>query len=188
MRCGRHGGRRFCNGPRRAPKPHGPAAARAERLDLGTHATGAKLLRSAPYRRWRDALAKLDLSAPEELLWPVRDGPFGRGFGRQQGKMHEGIDVGAERGEPVLAVADGLVAYADNSIRGYGNLLIVLHGGTSVGAYAHLSEIRVFPGQLIERGQVVGEVGNTGISRGDHLHFELHERGEPVDPAYRFER
>ncbi len=188
-RCGRHGRRRFCNGPRRAPKPTGAAAALAQRLRLGTHRAAAELIRAAPRTEWLAALTELGLTSPETpLCWPVDGGHFGRGItfaGRRVGG-HRGVDITAEVGTPVRAVADALVAYADNTVRGYGNLLVLLHGGGEVSAYAHLSAVHVFPGQVVRRGQVVALAGNTGISRGPHLHLEWREGGELADPMARF--
>lgn len=191
MRCERQDGRRFCDGPRRVPRPYGLAAARAERLGLGTWAAGAKLLRSEPRPAWRRALSAFDIQAPRELMWPVDGAPFGRGFGEVSGRdgsrhLHQGIDVAGLDGQPVRAVADGLVAYADNGIKGMGNLVLVLHGGTTVGVYAHLKEAHVVPGQPLARGDILGRVGATGLTRGPHLHFEWRTRGRPVDPAHRF--
>jgi murein DD-endopeptidase MepM/ murein hydrolase activator NlpD len=191
-RCHTRGAVRFCDGPRRVPKPYGPADRLADTLGLGTHRAGAELLRSPPRELWRDAVSRLGFELPEQLLWPVAGGNFGRGFGPRttrsgKRKLHEGIDVGAEPGELIYAVADGLVGYADNSVRGYGNLLLIVHAEGAVSAYAHCKELLVFPGQTVERGQIVGKVGNTGLSRGPHLHFEWHERGRAVDPAHMFE-
>jgi murein DD-endopeptidase MepM/ murein hydrolase activator NlpD len=96
--------------------------------------------------------------------------------------LHRGIDVGALRGAPLLAVGDGIVAYSDNGIRGYGNLLVIVHADASVTFSAHCKAIYVFPGQRVRRGQIVGEVGDTGLARGVHVHWEYHVRGDAVDP------
>jgi murein DD-endopeptidase MepM/ murein hydrolase activator NlpD len=101
--------------------------------------------------------------------------------------VHRGVDVTAEVGTPVRAVAAALVGYADNTVDGYGNLLVLLHGGGEVSAYAHLDAIHVHAGQLVDEGQLVARAGNTGLSRGPHLHFEWREDGELADPMRRFE-
>jgi murein DD-endopeptidase MepM/ murein hydrolase activator NlpD len=117
----------------------------------------------------------------------VDEGRFGRGLTwRGRRITHRGVDVSAEEGTPVRAVADALVGYADNTVRGYGNLLVLMHGGGEVSSYAHLSAVHVGPGQRVEAGQVVALAGNTGISRGPHLHFEWRENGELADPMRRF--
>ncbi|MFW6052256.1 MAG: murein hydrolase activator EnvC family protein, partial [Myxococcota bacterium] len=170
-----------------------PEALRAAALGLGTWDAAAKLLRSAPRRRWARAARALGVAPPERLLWPVDGAPFGRGFGAAprsdaQAGRHEGVDVAGLEGQPVRAVADGLVAYADNGIRGMGNLVLVLHGGTRVGVYAHLAEAHAFAGQRVRRGDILGRVGATGLARGPHLHFEWRVGGRPVDPSGRFAR
>lgn len=85
-----------------------------------------------------------------------------------------------------MAVSAGLVAYADNGVSGYGNLLAIVHPDGTVATYAHCKAIYVFPGQLVERGQRVADVGHTGIARGSHLHFEYRRRGRPRDPLRLF--
>jgi murein DD-endopeptidase MepM/ murein hydrolase activator NlpD len=97
-------------------------------------------------------------------------------------KIHKGVDIGAPVGTPIVAMKDGIVAYADNTIRGYGNLLSLVHGDASVSNYGHCNAIYVFPGQKVRRGQVVAEVGNTGYSGGPHLHFEYRVGGRAIDP------
>jgi murein DD-endopeptidase MepM/ murein hydrolase activator NlpD len=80
-----------------------------------------------------------------------------------------------------------MIGYADDKVRGYGKLMLVLHPGGSVSLYAHLSGYKAHPGQRIRRGQTIAVTGNTGISRGPHLHFALFENGRPVDPEPRFQ-
>jgi murein DD-endopeptidase MepM/ murein hydrolase activator NlpD len=124
--------------------------------------------------------------APSTLLWPVEGRGIGRGFG-SRGGTHLAIDITAPVGTPIRAVARGVVLYANNEIKGYGKLMLVLHPGGSVSLYAHLDDYKAVPGQLIDRGQVIAIVGNTGISRGPHLHFALFENGKPVNPEPRFQ-
>jgi murein DD-endopeptidase MepM/ murein hydrolase activator NlpD len=95
---------------------------------------------------------------------------------------HDGIDIMAREGTHILAAADGLVGYADNRVQGYGNLLVILHADGTSTLYAHCRAIFVAAGEHVRRGQIVAEVGSTGISRGPHLHFEWHREGEPIDP------
>ncbi len=191
-RCARYRRRRGrCNGPRRAPVPVGKPAVVARTLGLGTHRAAAELIRGAPRPEWLAAARRL--GKPRfPLAWPVADGHFGRGYGRGAAaggpRHHRGLDVTASIGTPVRAVERALVGYADNTVHGYGNLLVLLHPDGSVSAYAHLSAIHVFPGQVVERGQPVALAGTTGISRGPHLHFEWRENGEPLDPMPRFDR
>ena len=80
----------------------------------------------------------------------------------------------------------GIVAYADNEVHGYGNLLVLVHPDRTVTFYGHCRAIYVFPGQLVTRGQIVAEVGHTGIARGVHLHCEYRRDGRIRDPLKLF--
>jgi murein DD-endopeptidase MepM/ murein hydrolase activator NlpD len=177
---------RMCDGPRRAPEPYGADALKAEQLGLGTLDGARKLLRQAPPDAWVRAVKG---KASASLLWPIEDGSFGRGFGyvRKERKSlrHNGVDVGAPVGDLVRALNDGIVAYSDNQITGFGNSVAVVHKDGSVSFYCHQRANYVFPGQQVRRGQVVGEVGITGISRGPHLHFEWHYGRDARDPMPR---
>jgi murein DD-endopeptidase MepM/ murein hydrolase activator NlpD len=177
---------RMCDGPRRTPEPYGPDAFKAERLGLGTLETGRRLLKSPPKPEW---IAAVRGQTRPTLLWPVEDGRFGRGFGyvRKERKSlrHNGVDVGASVGQLVRSLNDGIVAYSDNQISGFGNTVTVVHKDGSVSFYCHQRANYVFAGQQVKRGQVVGEVGTTGISRGPHLHFQWHVNGAARDPMKR---
>ncbi len=187
-RCGHRGRRRYCNGPRRAPEPSGASGVLAERLGLGTHRAAAELIRAAPRPEWLATARELIAPPHYPITWPVDEGRFGRGVQRRGRQVvHRGVDVTAEVGTPVRAVADALVGYADNTVDGYGNLLVLLHGNGEVSAYAHLDAIHVHAGQVVDEGQLVARAGNTGLSRGPHLHFEWRERGKLADPMRRFE-
>ena len=112
------------------------------------------------------------------FIWPV-SGPVTSGFGWRWGRMHEGIDIGAGYGVPVVASASGTVIHA-GWMGGYGNLVVVDHGGGLSTAYAHLSSISA--GGAVAQGQVVGYIGCTGHCFGAHLHFEVRVNGGAVDP------
>lgn len=97
-------------------------------------------------------------------------------------KFHEGMDFSAPPGTPVYATADGTIASA--SWQGaYGNMIEIKHGYNYITRYAHLSKINVRPGQTVHRGDLIGEVGNTGKSTGPHLHYEVRYRGAPQNPV-----
>lgn len=96
-------------------------------------------------------------------------------------RPHEGIDVSAPMGSPIVAPASGTVTRVDVE-HGYGNVLEVSHGNGIVTKYAHCSRILVRPGQHVTRGQTIAMVGNTGLSTGPHLHYEIHVDGRVVDP------
>jgi murein DD-endopeptidase MepM/ murein hydrolase activator NlpD len=114
------------------------------------------------------------------FIWPV-SGPVTSPFGWRWGRMHEGIDIAAPSGAPIRAAASGVVIYA-GWMGGYGNLVVVDHGGGIATAYAHASAIAVGNGQSVAQGQVVSYVGCTGHCFGAHLHFEVRVNGAPVDP------
>jgi murein DD-endopeptidase MepM/ murein hydrolase activator NlpD len=113
------------------------------------------------------------------FIWPV-NGPLTSPFGERWGRLHAGIDIGAGFGTPILAAAAGTVIYA-GWLGGYGNLVVIDHGGGLSTAYAHQQRIYVSGGS-VEQGQTIGEVGSTGYSFGPHLHFEVRIGGSPVDP------
>ncbi|MBL7982835.1 MAG: M23 family metallopeptidase [Flavobacteriales bacterium] len=98
-------------------------------------------------------------------------------------KFHAGMDFTAKQGTPIYATGDGRVTYADYGTNGYGRHVVIDHGFGYNTLYAHLSELKVRNGQKVKRGDVIGLVGNTGLSAGPHLHYEVHKNGQPVDPA-----
>jgi murein DD-endopeptidase MepM/ murein hydrolase activator NlpD len=114
------------------------------------------------------------------LIWPV-SGPITSPFGWRWGRMHEGIDIGVSYGTPIHAAASGTVVYCGWE-GGYGNLVVIDHGGGLATAYGHQSSIAASCGQHVGQGEVVGYVGCTGHCFGPHLHFEVRINGSPVDP------
>jgi murein DD-endopeptidase MepM/ murein hydrolase activator NlpD len=119
-------------------------------------------------------------------LWPVA-GRVGSSFGSRQdpingeGAFHSGIDIEAAYGTPVRATADGRVT-GDNFGAGYGRQVVLDHGHDLLTVYGHLSSIAVVPGQHVSRGQVIGNVGQTGRATGPHLHYEVRVHKVPVNP------
>jgi murein DD-endopeptidase MepM/ murein hydrolase activator NlpD len=95
---------------------------------------------------------------------------------------HPGIDMTAPLGTPVYALEAGVVEYAGFSIFGYGKHVIVSHNHGITSLYAHLSEIRTVVGRKIERGELLGSIGSTGWSTGNHLHLEVYNRGKAINP------
>jgi len=114
------------------------------------------------------------------LIWPVQ-GPVTSPFGWRWGRMHEGIDIGVGYGTPIQAAAGGTVIYCGWE-EGYGNFVVLDHGGNLATAYGHQSSIAVTCGQQVSQGDVIGYVGCTGHCFGPHLHFEVRVNGNPVDP------
>lgn len=104
-------------------------------------------------------------------------------------RMHTGIDLTAAKGEVVYATGDGVVKVAGRNaegLSGYGVAVLIDHGYGFQTLYAHLSGVAVYPGQKIKRGEKIGYVGSTGLSVGVHLHYEVFQNGERVNPVYFF--
>lgn len=112
--------------------------------------------------------------------WPA-GGTVTSEFGYRWGRLHAGLDIGAPEGSPVWAARGGTVTYA-GAMGGYGNLVLLDHGGGVSTAYAHQSAIMVSVGTSVSAGQQIGQVGSTGNSTGPHLHFETRIGGNPQDP------
>jgi murein DD-endopeptidase MepM/ murein hydrolase activator NlpD len=129
-------------------------------------------------------------SAPGALAWPVsgtitspfgyRQNPFGGGM-----EFHQGLDIAAPMGTTITAAAGGTVIQA-GWFGGYGNYIVIDHGGGMSTGYGHCSQIFVSVGQKVQKGQAIGAVGSTGASTGPHVHFEVRINGKPVDPAAYF--
>jgi murein DD-endopeptidase MepM/ murein hydrolase activator NlpD len=114
------------------------------------------------------------------LIWPIT-GPLTSPFGPRWGRLHAGIDIAAPAGTPIRAADSGRVALAGWQ-GGYGLYTCVQHTSSLSTCYAHQSRLGTARGATVRQGQVIGYVGNTGHSFGDHLHFETWVRGAPVDP------
>jgi len=113
---------------------------------------------------------------------------FGSSFGTRMHPIlkvvrpHEGIDLTAPRGTNVYATADGEVLQAGYRAGGFGKKVLINHGHGYRTVYGHCDEVLVEPGQQIKRGEVIARVGSTGLSKSNHLHYEVHVNGRPVDP------
>jgi murein DD-endopeptidase MepM/ murein hydrolase activator NlpD len=97
-------------------------------------------------------------------------------------RFHSGLDIGADYGTIISAADRGMVIFA-GWYGGYGNAVIIDHGGGLTTLYAHTSELYVTEGQEVQRGQAIAAVGSTGLSTGPHLHFEVRREGDPTDPV-----
>lgn len=114
--------------------------------------------------------------------WPVH-GTVLSSYGPKEGGLHnDGINIGAPAGTPVVAAEDGVVAYAGNELRGFGNLVLIRHADGWVTAYAHLERAQVEKGAKVSRGQRIGSVGATGNVTSPQLHFEVRRGSKVVDP------
>jgi murein DD-endopeptidase MepM/ murein hydrolase activator NlpD len=114
------------------------------------------------------------------LAWPLNGALVGR-FGVRDGDRHDGIDLAAPEGTPVLAAEDGVVLWV-GSQAGYGQLVILRHAGGLLTLYAHASDILVRDGEKVRRGQAVARVGRTGRAEDARLHFEVREGTRPRNP------
>jgi murein DD-endopeptidase MepM/ murein hydrolase activator NlpD len=136
---------------------------------------------------WIDA-ANAERPAPVEsgMIMPV-DGHITSYFGYRYhpilhfSRFHAGLDIGANWGSPIVAAGDGRVVAAGWA-GGYGREVQIAHGGGLVSLYGHMSQIAAEPGSYVHQGQVIGYVGSSGLSTGPHVHFEVREGGQPVNP------
>jgi murein DD-endopeptidase MepM/ murein hydrolase activator NlpD len=125
-------------------------------------------------------------TAPGKIAFPAK-GILTSGFGMRNSpltgvnRLHSGIDIGASAGSPVIAAASGEVLQV-SYMGGYGNAILIYHGGGLATLYAHLSGFAVEAGQKVKQGQIIGYVGSTGFTTGPHLHFEVRVNGAPVNP------
>lgn len=146
-----------------------------------------------------DEIAKLaknkeKLLAAMPAIQPIENKDMRRissGFGRRyhpilkMSRMHSGIDFASNMGANIYATADGVIKTTATG-QGYGRLVVIDHGFGYETRYAHLSKIKVRAGQKVTRGQVIGLVGNSGLSTGPHVHYEIRKNGTPVDPINYF--
>jgi murein DD-endopeptidase MepM/ murein hydrolase activator NlpD len=118
---------------------------------------------------------------------PKTPGPVSSGFGMRMHpidgveKFHTGIDLRGKEGTPILAAQDGVVRSAGTR-GGYGNAVEIDHGNGVTTLYGHAAELEVKPGDHVQKGEEIGQVGMTGRATGPHLHFEVRVEGKPVDP------
>jgi len=115
--------------------------------------------------------------------WPVRGRVIASFGATTNGQQNDGINLAVPEGTPVKAADDGVVAYAGNELKGYGNLVLIRHPNGFVSAYAHASEVLVKRGDTIKRGQVIAHAGQTGNVTSPQLHFEIRKGSTPVDPT-----
>ena len=133
------------------------------------------------------APARKPLPRPERItgtgfIWPVR-GRVVSNFGpKGKGLHNDGINIVAPRGTPVRASENGVVVYAGNELRGFGNLLLIKHHGGLITAYAHTDAMVVRRGDKVQRGQIVARVGSSGNVASPQLHFEIRRGRQAIDP------
>ncbi len=160
-----------------------------QREEAARRAAEEEQRRRAAQLAGREAPPETSAGAPATFSWPasgpitspfgMRSDPLGHGF-----RMHSGIDIGAPMGSTITAAASGRIIFA-GWYGGYGNAIIIDHGGQTSTLYGHCSQLFVADGQDVERGQAIAAVGSTGESTGPHLHFEIRVNGIPVEPTSR---
>lgn len=128
------------------------------------------------------AMEKIAAVSPSNFVWPLQENVLVNYYGWRHRRMHEGVDIRAFTGTPVFAAAEGEVIFSGRS-KGYGKMIAVRHHGGWNTIYAHLSKLSARAGDRIKQGELIGASGNTGRSRGPHLHFELRKGSDPVDPV-----
>ncbi|MBC2667237.1 M23 family metallopeptidase [Novosphingobium flavum] len=149
---------------------------------LASPGKAAAVVKEAEDKGRAEASKALLKAAPTKFVWPL-SGEVRRGFiARDLPRSHDGIDIPAAKGAPVSAAAPGRVVFAAPEPKSYGNLVILEHGKGWYSAYAKLSRITVKKGEKVGRGERLGLVGDTGISPGTELHFEIRRKAVPLDP------
>lgn len=167
---------------RKPSKLERQALAKAKRLGLGSVAAGGRLLYGHVEDRWANAAVEAGRFGGT-LKWPVNKGWFTRGYGSGAGGYHKAMDIMSPLGTNVRAAANGIVGYSGDGVKGFGNMVMIVHAGGWVTLYAHNSINFVRAGQLVKKGDVIAEVGSTGRSMGPHVHFELIHENQNCDPA-----
>jgi murein DD-endopeptidase MepM/ murein hydrolase activator NlpD len=160
-----------------------PAPARPEVAEQQSPHSAWKASPVEPSAQQSPVKAAEAVGSLPSFRWPVR-GRVIAAFGPSpNGLQNDGIDLAVPQGTPVKAADDGVVAYAGNELKGYGNLVLIRHSNGYVTAYAHASEILVKRGETVKRGEVIAKSGETGNVKAPELHFEIRKGATPVDPA-----
>lgn len=164
-------------------KPLAPAKVETKPLDSGKPASAASTAASAGSAAASASPAPAPAPAKDAdddipWGWPA-GGPVIGGFDESRSK---GLSIGGKAGDPVYAAADGRVVYAGNTLRGYGNLIIVKHNANYLSAYAHNQTLLVKEDQTVRKGQKIAEMGASDSDK-VQLHFEIRKQGKPLDPA-----
>jgi len=172
----------------RVPLPIDTTIAGEELIMLLTQTVGKSSI--SPMTRVNTKAKPVDLNIPDS--WPFGSGnfrwPVSGWLSQGYHTRHRALDIASPLGTVVTAADRGVVIRAGWNHQGYGNLVIVDHKNDFLTLYAHLSEILVEEGQIVNGGEVIGEIGSTGNSTGPHLHFEIRDYGRLVDPLVKLMR
>jgi murein DD-endopeptidase MepM/ murein hydrolase activator NlpD len=161
------------------PAPEQKAKPAAGQVAASPEITGEGSSRIAS----NDQLPTPDPMSGNSFRWPVRGRVVSEFGAKPDGGHNDGIDLAVPQGTPVQAAENGVVAYAGNELKGYGNLVLIRHANNWVSAYAHNEEILVKRGDKVRRGQVIAKAGATGSVSQPEVHFELRKGSRPVDPT-----
>lgn len=142
----------------------------------------SKRAKKSVEQRKKELLAKRLGNKRVRFIWPVKGGYLSSGYGRRRGRPHDGVDIAAKRGTPIMAAESGVVLFS-RRFSGYGNLVVIKHANQYFSAYAHAHRIFVKQGQVVKKGQKIALVGSTGRSTGPHVHFEIRKKAQSIDPV-----
>ena len=161
-----------------------PAFARIIERERGHSHRVAKWRKKGARKRTESSTASVPAIEVDHgrFIWPVQGG-LSSVFGMRHGRRHDGVDIRAKRGTPVIASADGEVVFSKR-MRGYGNLVLLKHGGDFFTVYAHNSVNLVKKGKRVKKGETIAKVGRTGRATGPHLHFEVREGTKARNPLF----
>src|SRR5215469_5951435 len=163
--------------------PPGPPPQKPEVASLPPPAQAPAASTPTPPAQSSEAALPMPPARGGRFLWPVQGKVIGN-FGTTASGMHnDGINIAAAKGTPVHAADSGVVAYAGNELRGYGNLVLIKHAGGWMTAYAHNGTLLVKRGDVVKRGQEIATVGSTGIVSEPQLHFEVRRGTQVLDPS-----
>ena len=158
-------------------------------LDVGVpnSITGKTLMQKDPATNFTSNSVRKKYVAPllgvsGGFTWPVKGEVISEFGPSQRGVHNDGVNIAATEGHLVGAAADGRVAFVGTNIKSFGKLVLVKHDGGIITAYAHLGDITVQEGELVEAGQTIGTIGSTGRVATPQLHFEIRKSRKPIDP------
>ena len=129
-----------------------------------------------------DTAAAPDATGIGRMRWPVRGRVISQ-YGKGSGKSNDGIDISVPEGTPVKAAENGVVIYAGDGLKEFGNTVLVRHEDGLVTVYGHASELKVGRGDKVKRGQEIAVSGMSGTTDAPKLHFEVRKNSAPVDPS-----
>ena len=142
----------------------------------------SKLIVKVDKRKKKILNKKNIVSNKTDYLWPVKGKILSKYGLLAKGLRNDGINISANKGDPVFASKDGKVVYAGNEIQAFGNLILIKHYDNKTTAYAHLDKIKVKKGQTVKKGEVIAALGSSGKVSKPQLHFELRDSNGPLNP------